>query len=251
MELLPMGVGVLLVALALAAAGKRVSTVEADLRRRARPVEVVVASVPIPAGDEFTRENLAKKAVPASGTGKRNIPAGDFELLIGARSKSAIDPGEPVLWTDVEEPFDADTFSRLVPSGRRALTIGVDLTSSFAGLLQPGDRVDLLAERTDVKTSSWIRDIPVIAVDRHHNRLARSQESPETGTVTLLVTPWQGAGIAKASSTGRLHWFLRNPDDNTVASPPRAGNDPAGLPVEIWKGGIRIPMQPAVAGTPL
>jgi pilus assembly protein CpaB len=250
MDLLPMGVGVLLVALALAAAGKRVSTMEADIRRRARPVEVVVASVPIPAGSEFTRENLAKKPVPASGTGNRNIPAGDFELLIGARSKSPIDPGEPVLWTDVEEPYDADTFSRMVPAGRRALTIGVDLTSSFAGLLQPGDRVDLLAERTDVKSSAWIRDVPVIAVDRHHNRLARPQDGPETGTVTLMVTPGQGAGIAKASSTGKLHWFLRNPDDNTAETPRHAGDSPAGLPVEIWKGGLKVPIQPVVAGAP-
>jgi len=250
MELLPLGAGVILTALALAAAGKRISTVEADIRKRATPVEVAVASVPIPAGGEFTRENLAKKPVPSSGTGKRNVPAGDFELLLGAKAKYPIDPGEPVLWTDVEEPFETETFSRLVTEGRRALTIGVDTTSSFAGLLQPGDRVDLLAERPEAKTRSWIRDIPVIAVDRHLNRLARPADGSDATTVTLLVTPGEGAGIAGASAAGKLHWFLRNPDDNGTVVPRRAGNDAAGSPVELWKGGIRSPLHSAGVGAP-
>ena len=141
--------------------------------------------------------NLSKKTVPASGTGKRNVPAGDFELLLGARAKSPIDPGEPVLWTDVEEPFEADAFSKTVPKGRRALTVSVDMTSSFSGLLQPGDRVDLLAKGPEDKTGAWIRNIPVIAVDRNVNRLARPTDAAETGTVTLMVTPDEGVAIAK------------------------------------------------------
>ncbi|MBE0603578.1 MAG: Flp pilus assembly protein CpaB, partial [Deltaproteobacteria bacterium] len=172
--------------IALYAAGKRVAAIETDIRRKADPVEVVVASVPIPAGEEFMPANIAKKSVPASGTGKRNVPAGDYELLLGSKAKSQIDPGEPVLWTDVEEPFEADAFSKTVPKGRRALTVSVDTTSSFSGLLQPGDRVDLLAKGRENKGDEWIRNVPVIAVDRNYNRLARPTDTPEAGTVTLM-----------------------------------------------------------------
>jgi pilus assembly protein CpaB len=216
-----------------------VATVEKDIRRQANPVDVVVASVPIPAGETFSMRNLAKKAIPSSGTGQRNVPASDFELLVGARAKTAIDPGEPVLWTDVEEPFDTGTFSRTVLPGRRAMTLGVDTTSSFAGLLHPGDRVDLLVGGTGSNSADWVRDIPVIAVDRDHNRLAHPSDKEETSTATLMVTPGEGFRIARAS--GKAHWFLRNPDDNGVAAPGAAVRPVTSRNVEVWKGGVKVP----------
>ena len=232
--LLPLLAGILLCGFALAAAGRRMATVEKDIRRQANPVEVVVASVPIPAGETFGVQNLAKKAVPSAGTGQRNVPATDFELLVGARAKTPIDPGEPVLWTDVEEPYNTDVFSRTVLPGRRAMTLGVDTTSSFAGLLHPGDRVDLLVERSTSNSADWVRDIPVIAVDRDHNRLAHPSDKDETATVTLMVTPGEGSRIARSS--GKVHWFLRNPDDNAVVAPvPMLSRT-----VEIWKGGVKV-----------
>ena len=156
-----------------------------------------------------------------------------------ARAKTAIDPGEPVLWTDVEEPYDMDAFSRTVLPGRRAMTLGVDTTSSFAGLLHPGDRVDLLVERSGVNSSDWVRDLPVIAVDRDHNRLARPSGNEDTATVTLLVTPEEGSRIARA--TGKVHWFLRNPDDNAAAGSGSPAGSVASRSVEVWKGGVKDP----------
>ena len=242
--LLPLLAGLLLCGFALAAAGRRVATVEKDIRRQANPVEVVVASVPIPAGETFGARNLAKKAIPSSGTGQRNVPASDFELLVGARAKTAIDPGEPVLWTDVEEPYDTDAFSSTVLPGRRAMTLGVDTTSSFAGLLHPGDRVDLLVERSGANSSDWVRDIPVIAVDRDHNRLAHPSDKEETATVTLMVTPGEGSRIARAS--GKVHWFLRNPGDNAAEAKGHPGKPMTFHVVEVWKGGVKV--SPILAG---
>ena len=244
-ELLPFGIGVILMVLAVLAAMKRVASVENEIIKRSEPVAIVVASVPIPAGTDFHTGNLAMKTVPASGTGMRNVPASDFELLIGAKSKSTIDPGEPVLWTDVEEPFDTDIFSKTVPKGRRALTLTVDTTSSFSGLLRPGDRVDLMAK--DAKNrSKWIRDISVIAMDRNINRAARSEETMGTSAVTLMVTTEEGAAIAEASTEGQLFWFLRNPNDNTTIDP-RKNNRTAYSAVELWHAGIRV--LPPVADT--
>jgi Flp pilus assembly protein CpaB len=234
--LLPLLSGLLLCVFALAAAGRRVATVEREIRRQADPVEVVVASAPILAGEAFGALNLAKKAVPSSGTGKRNVPAAEFELLVGARSRTAIDPGEPVLWTDVEEPYDTDSFSRTVLPGRRAMTLGVDTTSSFAGLLHAGDRVDLLLERPGAFSAEWVRDIPVIAVDRDHDLLAHPSGKEEPATVTLMVTPGEGSRIARTS--GKVHWFLRNPGDNAARMHHTRGTPPAHRDVEVWKGGV-------------
>ena len=86
----------------------------------------------------------------------------------------------------------------------------------------------------------WVRDIPVAAVDRNHDRLGKPSDSAEAATVTLMVTPEEGARISSAAGSGKLHWFLRNPEDNTVGSPPGKRELRASLPVEVWKAGVRI-----------
>lgn len=239
--LLPLAAGVLLCGFALAAAGHRIAAVERKVRNEAKPVEVVVASVPIHAGDAFSERNLAKKAVPSSGTGQRNVPASDFELLHGARARSAIDPGEPVLWTDVEEPYDTGSFSKNVLPGRRAMTLPADTSSSFAGLLNPGDRVDLLVEGSGGGFAAWIRDIPVIAVDQDHSMLAHPSGKFDAATVTVMLRPEEGERIARAA--GKVHWFLRNPDDNSAVHGQRNGTKTP-QPVEIWKGGVKTAVAP-------
>ena len=248
-ELLPLGVGVILAGLALATAGQRIGAVEKELRRQVDPVEVVVASTPIPAGETFSETNLAKKPVPSSGAGRRNVPAGEFELLLGASAKNPLEPGEPVLWTDVQEPFETEVFSTLVHAGRRALTVHADASSSFAGMLLPGDRVDILVE-TDAQAAAWVRGIPVIAVDRRYERSAGPTEPGGAQTLTLMVTPDEGARIARAAGNGRLHWFLRNPVDNGLSPARSRGRWAAPLRVEIWKGGVRIPSLLAESGSP-
>jgi Flp pilus assembly protein CpaB len=196
----------------------------------------------------FSAQNLAKKSIPSSGAGQRNVPASEFELLVGARAKTPIDPGEPVLWTDVEEPYDTDVFSRTVLPGRRAMTLGVDTRSSFAGLLHPGDRVDLLVERSGTNPADWVRDLPVIAVDRDQNRLAHPSEKEETATVTLMVSPGEGSRIARAS--GKVHWFLRNPDDNAAEAKGLPGRPTISRAVEVWKGGVKVSPVPASRENP-
>ena len=248
--MVPLILGLLLTGIALAAAGRRIAAVENDIRGQTAPVEVVVASVPIASGETFSERNLAKKNLPAAGIGQRNVPASEFGLLLGSRAKIPVAPGEPVLWTDIEEPYETETFSRAIGIGRRAITLRADSISSFAGLLHPGDRVDLLCEREGKHDSTWVRSIPVAAVDRNHNRLGKPSDNAEAATVTLFVTPEEGARISSVAGSGKLHWFLRNPEDNTVTSRPmKQGWSPHGL-VEVWKGGIRVfPGPPAKEST--
>jgi Flp pilus assembly protein CpaB len=118
------------------------------------------------------------------------------------------------------------------------MTLGVDTTSSFAGLLHPGDRVDLLVERSGANSADWVRDLPVIAVDRDHNRLAHPSDKEETATVTLLVTPGEGSRIARAS--GKVHWFLRNPVDNAALASGPHEKPTMSSAVEVWKGGVNV-----------
>lgn len=240
-DLLLLLAGVTLTLAAIFLARQRIVAAERDIRRKAAPVDIVVPSVPIPAGSVFTEKNLAKRSVPVSGTGSRNVPAAECELLIGARAKGDLAAGEPILWTDVEEPFDSDKFSQTIPAGRRALTFEANISSSFAGLIRPGDCVDLLYEVDNGNgTRTWIRAIPVISVDRQFGRAPSKEESREVSTITLSVTPEEGRLLATVARKGSIYWFLRNPDEPSGPSvTSRSRTKPASEITEIWKAGVQ------------
>lgn len=240
-ELLLLVAGLALTLTAVFLARQRIVTAEMEIQRKAAPVDVVVPSVPIQAGDIFSERNLARKSVPEAGTSRRNVPASEFELLIGGHAKGNLSAGEPILWTDVEEPLESEKLSQAIPAGRRAYTFEATISSSFAGLIRPGDSVDLLCERENDKRSPiWIRGIAVISVDRHFAKMPTKEESRDISTVTVSVAPEEGSFLARAAREGRIHWFLRNPDE-----PLRPGGkiltraQPAAERIEIWKAGIR------------
>ncbi len=238
-EYLPLAAGVALTLVAILIARHRIESVERNLRTKAAPVDVVVASRAIPKGTALGAQQLAKLSVPSSGTSRRNVPAREFELVLGARTKTAIEAGEPILWTDIEEPFDVETFSQTIPQGRRAVTIEADAGASCAGLIRPGDHVDICHQDAAGKTApAWFYDIPVVAVDRHFDRPPDSEAAPDTSTLTILVTPDVGKRLA-ATRGGGLRWFLRNPDDRSGPQSPPARAAIATHPVEIWKAGVR------------
>jgi pilus assembly protein CpaB len=239
-EYLPLVAGTILTLLAILIARQRISAVEKNILGKAAPTEIVVAANPIPAGSTFSLENLAKKSIPVDGTTRRNVPARDFELLLGARAKVEMSGGDPVLWTDVEEPVDVDRFSLLIPKGRRAITMDVDTKASFSGLIRPGDHVDILRETSDGKGSyPFLFDLPVIAVDRHFLAPSTEEEGKEIATLTMSVTPNEAALLSAAAREAKISWLLRNPDDR--GRPPKRDRPRTALSslVEIWKGGIR------------
>jgi Flp pilus assembly protein CpaB len=239
-EFFPLVAGTILTLLAILIARQRISAVEKNILGRAAPTEIVVAADSIPSGSTFSLENLAKKSIPSDGTTGRNVPASDFELLLGAKAKVEISGGEPVLWTDVEEPFDVDRFSLLIPKGLRAITMDADTKASFSGLIRPGDHVDILRETGDGKGSyPFLFDVPVIAVDRLFSPPSTEEEGKEIATLTMSVTTNEAALLSAAAREGKISWLLRNPGDR--GRPPKREHPRAGLssPVEIWKGGIR------------
>ena len=244
-EFLPLLAGILLTGLAILAARQRILAVERDILGSAAPTEIVVAARPIPAGTAFSMENLSKKTVPFSGTSRRNVPAPDFELLVGAKTKVEISEGEPILWTDVEEPFDADSFSQMIKKGQRAITLEADRRASFSGLLRPGDHVDLLREVTGGRGCiPLLFDVPVLAVDRRFLPLSSEGEETDVDTITVSVSSDEAARLTAAAKEGHISWLLRNPSDRSGPSKRHIMPVRKSPPVEVWKAGIReIPMK--------
>jgi pilus assembly protein CpaB len=133
-----------------------------------------------------------------------------------------------------ERLADADAgvgLNALIPRGMRAMAIEVDPQSSLAGLLQPGNRVDVIVTiRPDDRnieakwvTKTILQDKRVLAIgDRLKPRSAaekaeenKSRRNRRTRPfVTLELTLEESESLALARSRGDLHLVLRSDVDN-------------------------------------
>lgn len=181
-------------------------------------VSVLVAARPLRAGtllkpEDLVPEQRSAKDLPAGA--RTDTPAARDELL-GALVRRNLGKGEVVLAGDALNPGDRGFLAAVLGSGMRAVTVGVDAVSGLAGLVWPGDRVDLILTQTQegnsvspghrVSGKTVLHDVRVLAIDRQLIQGATS-ESPETQavrTVTLEVTPPDAERVAVASKLGHL-----------------------------------------------
>jgi pilus assembly protein CpaB len=186
---------------------------------------IYVAKHNINIGDPIDVEMLSLQEWP-----KDKIPRGvitKLEDLEGRRPRSAIIEGEPILEGKLLAPGQVADPIQQIPKGMRLKTIEVDATQSVAGLLGPGDRVDVQLfvrkdQRTGIETAKAkiiLQNIRVFAVDQ------TVQRSPEGGeektlakTVSLMLTPKQASLMSLAEKVGDISLIPRNPDDEEIAS---------------------------------
>jgi pilus assembly protein CpaB len=181
---------------------------------------VLVAARTLHAGTLLKPEDIAAQdtGVPDesevlldSPEARRNLPGSMVRRSVTANA--AIRP------TDLMKPGDHGFLSAVLEPGMRAVTIGVDATSGAAGLIWPGDRVDLiltqaLAEAAlppgqRVAAETVLSDARVIAIDQ---QLVAAASSGDSRTVTLEVTQAQAERVSVAMRLGRLSVSVRSAD---------------------------------------
>lgn len=191
---------------------------------RLETVPIYVALHNINLGDPINADMLSLEEWP-----KDKVPRGavsNFEELDGRRPRTAIIEGEPILEGKLLAPGQIADPIRSIPKGMRLKTIAVDAEKSAAGLLGPGDRVDVqLFVRKDQRTGIEeaqskviLQNIRVFAVDQ------TVQRSPDGGedrtiakTVSLMLTPEQASKLSLAEQIGEISLTPRNPDDDATA----------------------------------
>jgi pilus assembly protein CpaB len=187
---------------------------------------VLVAAHPMRAGTLVKDDDLAAQptltvAVPV---GARLDTPADRAVLAGAMIRQSVVAGQVLLPAAVLHPGDHGFLAAVLHPGMRATTVGVDPVTGTAGLIWPGDQVDLILTQTLDDASlaighrTWaetvLGGVRVIAIDQHLMQGAVSA-SPETGTtrtVTLEVTPEQAERVAVAARLGRLSLAVCSPE---------------------------------------
>ena len=206
--------------------------------------QILTAAHPLRAGnllkydDIQTREFLVSD-VPA---GARADSPRDRAELVGSMVRRSLQPQETLLPADLLRPGDHGFLAAVLRPGMRATTVGVDAVSGTAGLIWPGDHVDvILTEVTDDATLPAARrasaetvlgEVRVIAIDQQLMQGAAGSPTDQTTarTVTLEVTEVQAERVALAARLGHLSLIVRAAD-----APPDVPGD---KPPTTWGGDV-------------
>lgn len=193
---------------------------------------VLVAGRAVRAGsllkpEEITAREIAEETLP-EGTSQDSVA--NRHALVGAMVRRAIPAGEPLLAGDIMRPGDHGFLAAVLSPGMRAVTIGVDAVSGTAGLIWPGDRVDVIMTQTiddptlplgrRVAAETVQRNARVIAIDQQlvQGAMPGGAEGITARTVTIEVTGEQVQRVQVATRIGRLSLSVRSSESSDSAS---------------------------------
>jgi pilus assembly protein CpaB len=188
-------------------------------------IAVLGAARPLRAGSLLKPEDLAAKEILVSDqTADMSADTPDGRrALSGAMVRRSLSKGEPVRSSDVMRPGDHGFLAAVLQPGMRAVTVAVDATTGAAGLIWPGDRVDLILTQTiqatamplghRVAAETVLSDVRVIAIDQQLVQGADANQTDNPArTVTLEVTQEQAVSVSVATRLGRLSLSVRSAD---------------------------------------
>ena len=221
-----LGLGVLGYQLLAPAGPGPVAEIEAPPRPTPPParVQIVVAARPLLAGTLLKDEDFATRNVPPELVPEGAIAPGEESRLElrGALLRRYLDADAPLSRDDVLRPRDRGFLAAVLRPGSRAISVGVDVVTGAAGLIWPGDQVDLILTQELAATDAPLAhrvigetvliDVRVIAVDQQFTRGANPSEASVgriARTVTLEVTAEQAERVAVASRLGRIALTVR------------------------------------------
>jgi pilus assembly protein CpaB len=179
-------------------------------------VSVLVAARPLRAGTLLKPEDLIAEPAKDVPPGARLDTEAVRSELLGSLVRRNLAKGEILLSADALNPGDRGFLAAVLGSGMRAVTVGVDAVSGLAGLVWPGDRVDLILTQSQdgsnippahrVSGETVLHDVRVLAIDRQliQGATSESPESQAVRTVTLEVTPFDAERVVVATRLGHL-----------------------------------------------
>jgi len=213
-----------------------------------KTVDVVVAKGPIGPGTALTPELLDVTKIPGE-----TLPPGavaSSDSLLGRVTLAPLFDGQPVRGDYLAPKGTPAGLVSLVPPGMRAISVDVNETSSVAGLIVPGCRVDIVStlgtDNDHMVARTVAEDIPVVAVgQRLSAQRAEGDKDGSYHTITLLATPHNAELIVLAANTSRTRLVLRGVGD-------KARTDSEGVGFAELRGHAQTDDTPSpVLGSPL
>ena len=194
---------------------------EMKQREESKEVDIAVAGRHISSGDLLTFDMLEFKPQQARYITNEDITKPMISSYVNRRVERDIAKGTPLKvshFVSREKP----PASKSLSEGKRAITIAVDVTSGVAGLVRPGDNVDIYATTSATKGSGTARtwlvlsQVLVLAVDDRMSETGLAVDSRG------LRRGYSNLTVAVASLEAEVLIYLQEQSKLTFALRPRA-----------------------------
>ena len=212
-----------------------------------KTVRVVAAKVPLNYGDRLTYQ-VGKDVLKFVEWPEAAVPEGAFtsaEELFGTDNRErrtilrAIEPGELLLKAKLSGFGESVRVATQVRDGMRAVTIPINAVTGAAGLISPGDFVDVLFTRRDGENMSshvLMQRILVVATDQATD--VERNRAQVAKTATVEVSQEDAQKLILAMQTGTLSLLLRGVNEDTTDA------DPTSLDSSILPGAPKPEPEP-------
>lgn len=189
--------------------------------------EVLVAARALPVGTLLEEDHLTRRSLDSDDVDPEHFAADavSAQALRGYVVREAIAAGEPLTRSAVLGPRQKGFLAAVLKPGSRAVTIRVGPATSHAGLIDPGDRVDVILSAEialdggdrSVFARTVVEDVRVVAIDRRPGTGAEppteggeDAERTEMVTATLETSPAQGGRLVLGQQEGTLSLAVRS-----------------------------------------
>ncbi len=192
-------------------------------------VSVVFAAADIKPGETVQEAMLEAREIP-----KAEAPEDALHKPADAIDRAAmtqLDKGDMLREKKLAEKGAGRGMAALIKTGMRAFTIQTpSFSSSLAGFLLPGNKVDVLLtvnssggsedEAGGATTTTLLQNVEILAVHTTVNAPTANKIDPDQArSVTLLVTPEDASLLDLGQNKGTLHLSLRNLMDTGSTKP--------------------------------
>ena len=195
---------------------------------------VLVAKGNLPAGTFIRAENLRWQPWPETGLAPSYVVEGKHRVedYVGAVVRVGLSDGEPLTDIRVVRPGDRGFLAAVLTPGTRAVTVNVTPSTGLAGLVFPGDHIDLVGTfrvpeegkaggMNRFASETVLSNVRVLAVDQRVDD--QNKEVVVAKTATLEVTPKQAEVLALVSELGKFSLSLRSLAQNNEPAPGSRG----------------------------
>jgi pilus assembly protein CpaB len=173
--------------------------------------EVATAEVNLPVGTQLKAEMI--KSVSFL---ENSLPPGYFSdpnELVGRVVIAPLERKELILESRLA-PKDVKRggMAAILKPGKRAISIAGNKALGVSGLVNPGDRVDILLTTTAGEgqiNKTIFENVLILATGTQLSKNPEGNTSP-VDSYTLEVTPEQAEKVILAQSTGKIHFALRS-----------------------------------------
>jgi pilus assembly protein CpaB len=217
--------------------------------------DVVFAAADVKPGESITDEMLEIRRMPVS-----EVPEDAIRKIADAVNRASmaqLDKGDMIRSKKLADKGAGRGMAALVRPGMRAFTIQTpSFSSSLAGFLLPGNRVDVLLtveskggpqdETGGGATTTLLQNVEILAVHTTVSTPTTNKINPDDArSVTLLVAPEEAELLDLGQNKGTLHLSLRNLKDGASTKPKSVSMTDLQLPRSRPKAAVAPTPPPA------